>query len=329
MKLLERLDRVCHRAHLAASTREQYRRWVEQFLRFHRQVSGRWLAPAQLRGPDVANFLTHLAVARHLSESSQNQALCAIVFLYGHVLADELPPDHLGDIRALRSTRPKTLPSVLSVDEVARLFAAIPIDTESGLLVRLLYGTGMRVMEGCTLRVRDVDFDRGQILVRQGKGKKDRIVMLPTSLRARLTDHLRGRRELHERDLARWAGFVPLPASVEHKCPSAANQWAWQFVFPSVTVRYDESHRGTRWHTTPAHVGRLVRVAARSAGIAKRVSPHTLRHSFATHLLEQGWDVRQAQTLLGHQSLDTTMIYTHLMSRPSIAVTSPLDRLAV
>ena len=327
MKLLECLDRACRRAHLAIATREQYIRWVTQYLRFHRSADGRWAPPAELHGEDVARFLTHLAVERHLSESSQNQALCAVIFLYKHVLADELPQDHLGDIRALRSTRPKTLPTVLSVDEVSRLFAAIPIDSESGLLIRLLYGTGMRVMEGCTLRVRDIDFDRGQIVIRQGKGKKDRPVMLPVSLRSHLQEQLRARRELHEQDLARFAGYVPLPMSVEHRRPDAAREWPWQYVFASVTVRYDADHRGTRWHTTPAHISRRVSSAARSAGIVKRVTPHTLRHSFATHLLEQGSDVRQAQTLLGHQSLETTMIYTHLINRPEVIVKSPLDRL--
>ncbi len=328
MRLMERLDRTARRAHLADSTREQYARWVEQFLCFHRDVAGDWVAPANLRGEDVAAFLTHMAVERKLSESSQNQALCAIVFLYGQVLAEELGADHLGDIRGLRSTRPKTLPTVLSVDEVRRLLAAIPADGETGLIVRLLYGTGMRIMECCTLRVRDLDFDRCQLYVRQAKGKKDRVLMLPDSLRADLTEHIARRRVLHERDLQRSAGFVPLPQSVANKSPASEREWCWQFVFASATARYDGAGRGTRWHTTPAHISRTITVASRAARIGKRVTAHAFRHSFATHLLESGWDIRQVQMLLGHQSVETTMIYTHVMQRPAIAVTSPLDKLA-
>lgn len=179
MKLLERLDRACRMAHLARSTRVQYGRWVEQFFRFHRTANGSWRRPGELFGEDVAAFLTHMAVERRLSASSQNQAICAIVFLYGTVLVDELGPNHLGDIRGLRSMRPRILPTVLSVDEVRRLLAAVPAETETGVIVRLLYGTGMRIGEACTLRVRDIDFDRRQIVVRAGKGDKDRLVMLP------------------------------------------------------------------------------------------------------------------------------------------------------
>jgi integron integrase len=332
VKLFERLDRACRLAHLARSTRLQYCRWVDQFLRFHRAPSGRWRTPAELRGADVAAFLTHMAADRRLSASSQNQAICAIVFLYETVLVDELGSDHLGDIRALRSVRPRTLPTVLSTGEVRRLIAAMPPETETGVIIRLLYGTGMRIGEACTLRVRDVDFERGQIVIRQGKGRKDRWVMLPEALRGLLTDHLRLRRELHERDLQRNAGYVPLPDAIANKAPANEREWGWQYVFASVTARYaeapDGTQRGVRWHTTPAHVSRTMVAAARAARIAKRVTPHALRHSFATHLLEQGWDVRQLQTLLGHASLETTMIYTHVMTKPAVAITSPLDRLA-
>lgn len=226
MGILERLDRACRLAHLADSTRQQYGRWAEQFFRFHRQSDGRWRTPGELRGGDVAAFLTHMAVERRLSESSQNQAICALVFLYETVLADELGDDHLGDIRALRSTRPRTLPTVLSTGEVRRLLEAVPGDTAAGLIVRLLYGTGMRVGECVTLRVRDLDFDRAQIVVRQGKGKKDRALMLPAALREALADHLRRRRELHERDLARYAGYVPLPDSVANRAPASEREWA-------------------------------------------------------------------------------------------------------
>jgi integron integrase len=331
VKLLERLDRGCRLAQLARSTRLQYGRWVEQFFRFHRTPEGTWRTPAELRGADVAAFLTHMAADRRLSASSQNQAICAIVFLYETVLVDELGPDHLGDIRALRSARPRTLPTVVSAGEVCRLMAAIPGETETGVIVRLLYRTGLRIGEACTLRVRDVDFDREQIVVRQGKANKDRWVMLPHALRGLLIDHLRSRRELYERDLQRNAGYVPLPDAVANKAPANERDWGWQYVFASATARYaeapDGTQRGVRWHTRPAHVSRTMVAAARAAGIVKRATPHALRHRFATHLLEQGWDVRQLQTLLGHASLETTMIYTHVMNRPALAVTSPLDRL--
>lgn len=331
MKLLQRLDATCWRDHLANATREQYKRWVEQFLRFHRRPDGTWRGPEDLRGPEVGAFLTYLAVERRLAESSQNQALCAIVYLYGQVLGDELGKDHLGDIRGLRSTRPKLLPTVLSVPEVQRLLSAM--EGEMGLMVRLLYGTGMRIGECCTLRVRDVDFDRSQIMVRQGKGKKDRMLMLPSSLHGPLTDHLRMRREMHERDLQAHGGYVPLPDSVSNRAPGNEREWAWQYVFASSMARYnpgpDGKLRGVRWHRSPAFLHRALGAAARAVGIAKRVSPHTLRHSFATHLLEQGWDIRQVQTLLGHVSVETTMIYTHVMNKPGVTVASPLDRMAV
>lgn len=328
------MDRACRAAHLARATREVYLSWVGQFLRFSRTTDGTWREPAELRGPDVAAFLTHLAADRRLSESSQNQALCALIFLYETVLIDELGPHHLGDIRAMRARRPTTLPTVLGVDEMARLLGAISPQTETGVLVRLMYGTGMRVGEACTLRVRDVDFERAAIVVRRAKGKKDRLVMLPAAVRGNLTDHLRARRELYERDLHRGGGYVPLPDSVVNKSHGMADDrdWGWQYVFASTTARYyegpDGRQRGVRWHTTPAYVGRTIAVAARAVGIVKRVTPHALRHSFATHLLEQGWDVRQLQTLLGHESLETTMVYTHLTTRPAVTVTSPLDRLA-
>ncbi|MGH7213379.1 MAG: integron integrase [Tepidisphaeraceae bacterium] len=328
MKILQRVADVGLRRHLAKSTIEHYQRWIADFLRFSR-VNGTWRAPGELFASDVEKFLTHLARDRRLSASSQNQAVCAIVFLYKQVLGEELGADHLGRFEAERSKRPVRVPTVLSADEARRIFEAISPRSMHRLMIELLYGTGLRVSECCTLRLRDLDFDRGQIVVRGGKGDKDRIVMLPQALRGRLAEQCRRVRTQHERDLARGGGFAPVHDSIVHKAPYAECDWRWQFVFPSVTLRRDESGRGFRWHAHPAVLDRMIRVATRRAGVGKRVSAHTFRHSFATHVLEAGYDIRQVQSLLGHASLKTTMIYTHVTNRPAVAVTSPLDRLAV
>jgi integron integrase len=263
-----------------------------------------------------------------VSASSQNQALCAIVFLYKHVLIEELGQDHQGRFRFERAKRPVRVPTVLSSGEVERLVAAMEPHSMSRLMVELMYGAGLRVAECCTLRVRDIDFERRQIVVRGGKGDKDRIVMLPARCASALTEQVRRARHRHARDARHDGGYVPLPDPLAKKAPYTERDWRWQYVFPSVVMRRDESGRGFRWSTDPSALDRKLRQAARVAGIAKRVSAHTLRHSFATHLLEAGYDVRQVQTLLGHVSLETTMIYTHLINKPAVAVQSPLDRLA-
>ena len=286
-----------------------------------------WRHPRDLGAAEVGAFLTYLAVERRLSASTQNQATNAIVFLYKHVLA-ELPENHLGRFVAERSKRPKRVPTVLSDSEVRRVIEEMPPRSVRKLMVRLLYKTGLRVTEACTLRLRDVDFDREQIVVRSGKGDKDRIVMLPVSLRGDLLEQMRQVRHRHPRDLAKGCGHVPLPPVLEIKVPYAQTDWRWQYLFPSVVMRRDEQGRGVRWHADTGVLDRFIRDAARKAGVAKRVSPHTFRHSFATHLLEAGYDIRQVQSLLGHANLQTTMIYTHVMNRPAVSVASPLDRLA-
>lgn len=196
-------------------------------------------------------------------------------------------------------------------------------------MVELLYGTGLRVAECCTVRIRDLDFDCRQIVVRAGKGDKDRLVMLPDRCVAALSQQVRNVRRRHEADLKRGGGFVPVPDVLTHKTPYAQTDWRWQYVFPSATLRLDEQGIGRRWSSDPSALDRKMKAAARAAGIAKRVSAHTFRHSFATYLLEAGQDIRQVQTLLGHSDVKTTMIYTHVVSRLLTAVTSPLDRLAV
>jgi integron integrase len=277
----------------------------------------------------VEAFLNDLACRRRVAASTQNQALCAIVFLYRQVLADELGENHLGRFAAERARRPARVPTVLSANQVAQLLDAMTPGSMHRTMTQLLYGGGLRLMECCTLRLRDVDFDRRQIVVRGGKSDKDRVVMLPARCIGELAEQSRQVRRLHETDVRRGGGYVPLPTPLLHKAPYARQDWRWQFLFPSTVMRRDDQARGFRWHTDPSKLDAEIRRATRSANVAKRVTAHTLRHSFATHLLEQGYDVRQVQTLLGHQSLQTTMIYTHVTNRPAVAVTSPLDRLAI
>ena len=329
MKLLEQLDAVARRRGLAVRTIDVYLFWVRQFLTFCAAGHGGRKHPVDLGTADVENFLNDLVVRRRLSGSSQNQALCALVFLYTQVLEDVIAPDHLGKFLLQRSRRPKRVPTVLSCEEVRRVIEAVPPDHICRLMIELLYGTGMRVGEVCTLRVRDVDLGRRQIIVRAGKGDKDRVVMLPASLHLRLSEQVRAVEQRWRGDVKRGGGYTPVPDALMHKRPRAGHELPWQFVFPSGVLRRDGSGRGTRWHTHPASLDKAVYRAARLAGIKKRVTCHTFRHSFATHLLEAGYDVRQVQQLLGHEALKTTMIYTHVMNRPAIAVTSPLDRLAV
>jgi len=332
MKLAQRVREVGLRMHLAVNTIDCYGRWIREFLVFHREGE-RWRHPRELDEKHVQAFLTYLAIDRRLAASSQNQATNAIVFLYKRVLADELPEDHLGRFVAERSRRPERVPTVLSENEAAAVIDGAADGSMYRLMMQLLYGTGMRVSECCTLRVRDVDFDRGQIVVRGGKGNKDRIVMLPASLRGELVEQSRQIRARHERDVKKGGGWVPLelagegPAELAHKVPYAQRDWRWQFLFASATLYRDGERNGYRWHAHPGVLGRAVRNAARKAGVSKRVSPHTFRHSFATHLLEAGYDIRQVQTLLGHERLETTIIYTHVMNKPSVAVVSPLDRI--
>ena len=328
MKLLDRVRDVGLRRHLAASTIACYRSWIGEFLRFSRR-DGTWRAPAELLAADVERYLTHLARDRRVSASTQNQATCAIVFLYKHVLGDELGPEHLGRFEAERARRPVRVPTVLSGAEVQRILNALPDGSMRRLMVELLYGAGLRLKECCTLRVRDVDFDRGQIVVRGGKGDKDRLVMLPSRCVAALAEQVRRVRHQHDLDVRRRGGHVPLPDPLLHKTPYARVDWRWQYVFPSRILRRDDQGRGFRWHTDPGRLDWAIRRATHRAQVSKRVTAHTFRHSFATHLLEQGWDVRQVQSLLGHRSLETTMIYTHVMNKPAIAVTSPLDRLEI
>ena len=325
MKLLTQLEVVARRRGLARATIDASR----QFLTFSAGRHGAWRAPDQLGTADVEAFLNDLVVRRRLSASSQNQALCALVFLYQRVLEDVIPHAHLGKFLLQRSRRPRRLPTVLSGDEVRRVIEAVPAAHMCRLMLELMYGTGLRVSEVCGLRVRDIDLGRRQVIVRAGKGDKDRVVMLPATLERRLAEQLASVHRRWREDVARGGGYAPVPDALHHKRPSAGRELPWQFVFPSATLRRDPDGHATRWNAHPTSLERIVFVAARRAGVPKRVTCHAFRHSFATHVLESGYDVRQVQTLLGHASLKTTMVYVHVMNRPAVAVQSPLDRLCV
>jgi len=290
--------------------------WIKRFIRFHGKQHPRVLGAAE-----VEAFLTDLAVVRQVAGPTQNQAKSALLFLYKEVLGVELPwLDRVEKAKAqLR------LPVVLTSDEVARVLARLR--GVHALIGCLLYGTGMRVMEGMRLRVKDVDFGRSEIVIRDGKGLKDRVTVLPRATVPQLRAQLTRARELHERDLAAGYGAVWLPYALARKYRPAAREWGWQYVFPAEDRSRDpRSGAVRRHHLSDQAFQRAMRQAVRDAGIAKPATPHTLRHSFATHLLESGYDIRTVQELLGHSDVTTTMIYTHVLNRGGRAVISPLDR---
>lgn len=301
--------------HYSRRTEEAYLGWIRRFIRFH---GGRH--PRELREPEVVSFLEDLAVAGKVSASTQNQALNALCFLYGQVLEQKL-----GSLGAFaRARRPERLPVVLSREEARSLLAAL--DGSMRLIGELLYGCGLRLLEALRLRVKDVDFARLQITVRGGKGDKDRVTMLPVSVAGRLREHLEEVRRRHSAELAAGRGEVWLPEALGVKFPKAPREWAWQWVFPARQLSKDpESGRIRRHHVHENAVQKAVQAAVAKSGLAKRATCHTLRHSFATHLLENGYDIRTVQDLLGHKDVTTTQIYTHVMQKPGIGVRSPLD----
>ncbi len=271
--------------------------------------------------PEINAFLTHLAVDEKVSASTQTQALSALLFFYRYVIGYEV-----GEIQGLvRAKASRRLPVVLTPAEVTSLLNEL--DGDYRLIASVLYGSGLRLMECLELRVQDVDFDRSEITVRRGKGDKDRITMLPQSLKPALRQHLERVRRVHQRDLRDGWGRTQLPDALVRKYPNAPAEWAWQWVFPQQTRWRDPvSGEQGRWHVHESLVQKAVKDAARRAAIPKRVTCHTLRHSFATHLLESGYDIRTIQELLGHASVNTTMIYTHVLNRGGLAVRSPIDR---
>ena len=309
------LQRAVRLNHYSVRTEQSYLEMVRRFLLFTGPV-----AEGELGGAHVRRFLEYLAVERRVSASTQNQAFSAILYFFKRVLGREL--EEMGE--TARAKRGRRLPEVLSQEEVRRLLANA--EGTSGLMLRLLYGSGLRLMECLRLRVKEVDFARGTISVRGGKGDKDRMVMMPESLRGALRDHRDRIEVLWTQDRAAGVDGVWLPGALEVKYPNAGREWAWQWMFPAKGFSVDpRSGRSRRHHLSDTTLHKAVKVAALAAGISKPVSCHTLRHSFATHLLEAGTDIRTVQDLLGHASVETTQIYTHVMSRPGLGVKSPLD----
>jgi integron integrase len=316
-KLLDQVRGKIRLKHYSIRTEQAYTDWIKRFiLHFGKKH------PRDMGAAEVEQFLTHLAVNGRVSASTQNQAKCALLFLYKEVLAIELP--WLDNVEQAKA--PKRLPVVLTRDEIQAILSRLT--GTQWLIASLLYGTGMRIMECLRLRVQDVDIKRSEILIRNGKGSKDRVTMLPLSLVAPLQAHLLKVRELHENDLTQGFGAVFMPFALERKYPAAAKEWIWQYVFPAAKLSTDPRTKIVRRHHVPEQsIQRAVKQAVRDAGLTKAATPHTFRHSFATHLLEGGYDIRTVQELLGHADVSTTMIYTHVLNKGGRGVLSPLDLL--
>jgi len=316
---LKEVSRIIRLRHYSYSTERTYLQWIERFFSYA-LVKEKKLA--DLASDDFRNFLSHLAMKQRVSASTQNQAFNAVLFLFRHVLGKET-----GDMSStIRAKRGQKLPVVLTLEEVKQLLAHM-----SGpylLMAEILYGAGLRLMELARLRVKDIDFGADTIFVRSGKGDKDRSTVLPSAVRDRLQEHLRGIKALHEKDLAAGYGEVHLPDALARKYPNAGKEWAWQYVFPSMKLSVDpRSGRVGRHHISDTPIQEAVKKAIQKAGIPKHASVHTLRHSFATHLLQAGVNIREVQSLLGHKNVETTMIYTHVLRTMSNAPRSPLDAL--
>ena len=314
-KLLEQVHEILRLNHYAIRTEEAYVNWIKRFVLFHGKRH-----PREMGAAEIEQFLSDLATSGKVGVNTQKQALNALVFLYDQVL--EQPFGTLTHLK--RSKKPQRRPLVLAREEIDRIIAAM--EGTPQLMTKLLFGTGMRLLECLRLRVKDIDFTQNQIAVRHGKGGKDRITMLPQSLKAGLEEHLRRVKLLHESDLAAGHGRVYLPDALERKYPRANQQWSWQWVFPAKSLSIDpRSGERRRHHAHENSLQKAVQRAVHLAGIHKPASCHTLRHSFATHLLANGYDIRTVQQLLGHSDVSTTMIYTHVLNQGGLGVRSPLD----
>ncbi len=316
-RLLERVRSMIRLKHYSKRTEKAYIGWIKRFIQFHDLKH-----PSSLAGKEVTEFLSYLAVDRKVSASTQNQALAAILFLYRDVLSVDLPWLD----KVVRAKPKMNLPVVLSRSEVRLLLAHL--EGIYHLMATLLYGSGLRLLECCRLRIKDVDFERNQLTIRCGKGGKDRFALFPQGAKDSLARQVRQVRRQHSEDLSRGAGWVILEEGLRRKLPNAGHSFAWQWVFPGTRVHKErETGYGWRHHLHESALQRAVKQAARDAKIPKRVTCHVLRHSFATHLLEEGYDIRTIQDLLGHKDVRTTMKYTHVLERGPLGVRSPLDRL--
>ena len=316
-RILDQVRDAIRRKHYSIRTEQAYVDWIKRFIVFHGKTH-----PKNMGASEVEAFLTHLAVDRDVAASTQNLAQSALLFLYRNVLHLDLP----WLTAVVRAKRPSKLPVVLSVEEVAQVL--VELTGTHRLIGRLLYGAGMRILEALRLRVHDVDFGRHEILIRDGRGHKDRITVLPVGIIRPLHAHLRETRKRYEADLREGFGEVWLPHALARKYPFAPREWGWQYVFPS-DRRSRDPRTGVihRHHIQDQAFQSAMRQAVRDAGIDKPATPHTMRHSFATHMLESGYDIRTVQELLGHANVSTTMIYTHVLNRGGRGVVSPLDRL--
>ena len=314
-KFVEQVSTFMRARRYSLRTEQAYLDWIRRFILFHGKRH-----PCEMSEPEIVEFLTHLATQRNVAASTQNQALSALLFLYQQFLGRNLGPLD----GALRASRPPRLPLVLTREEVRAVLAHVRPPYR--LMAELLYGSGLRLLECLRMRVKDIDFGYSRIIVRDGKGAKDRVTLLPGRLRAPLKEHLAHAKAVHERDLALGFGSVYLPDALERKDANAHRQWMWQYVFPAAKRSVDAvSGRVQRHHVLEKSLQNAVAHAVRATGITKPASCHTLRHSFATHLLEDGYDIRTVQELLGHKDVSTTMIYTHVLNKPRIGVMSPLD----
>jgi integron integrase len=317
-RLLDRVRTALRARHYSQRTEDVYVAWIRRYI-FYFDAKPH---PAEMGAPEVTRFLSSLAVDGRVAASTQNQALSPLLFLYRDVLEIDLP--WLDGI--VRAKRPERLPVVLTRDEVRTVLQRL--EGAPRLMACLLYGAGLRVLECCRLRVQDIEFSTNQIVVRGGKGDRDRVTMLPAVAKTDLARHLETVHAQHNDDLARGAGWVELPTALLRKYPHAGREWAWHWVFPATRIYRDRvTGQRRRHHLHETVLQRAVKDAVRRAGLAKRASPHTLRHSFATHLLEDGHDIRTVQELLGHRDVSTTMIYTHVLNRGPAAVRSPADRM--
>jgi integron integrase len=314
-KLLDQVTEVARFRHLSLRTEEAYRNWIKRFILFHHKRH-----PRELDADAVRAFLTHLAVNEHVAASTQNQAFNALLFLYRQVL--QMAPPNIEGVERARQSR--KLPVVFTKPEANGVIAQMRGELQ--LIAGLLYGSGLRIMEAVRLRVKDIDFSREEIRIRDGKGEQDRVTMLPRALKHRLTLQVVAVRKVHNYDLQRGYGAVHLPYALERKYKSAATDFVWQYVFPANKLSTDpRSGRMRRHHVAEQNVQRAVKAALRAAGVRKNGSCHSFRHSFATHLLEDGYDIRTVQELLGHKDVRTTMIYTHVLNKGGRGVRSPLD----